>query len=463
MTSQERASGESSGTTQGTPAAGNGPTGRVVTFISVRAIQYGLLFLNAVLVSRALGPVGRAHYALPIALATVSFTVAYLSIDVAANRVVARREAELSAATQVLSALGIAVATIGGLATLGLGLVAGGAVVGHTSYKVVLVAAVTVPAMTLQSLAAYVLLMLGAYIDYGVASVVGAVGQLFGTSALLVVGDLTPLSAVALVLAGYAIAGGLMVRVIVRRLGRHAIAPRIRTPVLGAILRTGFTIHPLSLAIQLGPQLDLLVVGSLVRAHQTGLYSLAVTLASSSLLASMAVAQTSVEPLTNKSESDAIAFNIRFSRESLHLGTVAAIAVAIVAYPFMRFVYGQVWVSATLPFVIITFAGVATTIENPARLLLLRIGRPAPLAILATLGVVLNVALTVWLVKTLGIIGAAVGTLVSNWLYAAGVLVMLRQYRAAVPMRELVCWPRSDELVLQIPRSIMRLGRRAFR
>ena len=423
-------------------------------FIGARSLQYAVLFVNALLVVRALGPVGRARYVLPITLATAVWTVVYLSLDLATERIVARREASLEALTQALAAAVIVISVFGVGAAVALGLLGHGALVGGASAQLVLLAALMIPALAVQTFAGSVLLIVGDLRRYGSISVVAALAQLFGTTVLVVAGGMTPSRAVALIVFGFATSAGLMLWMVVRHLGATAVRPRIERSIAPRLLRIGIATHPLSLAIQLGGLLDLLIVGALVSARRTGLYSLAVTLADSAMLASLALAQTSVHPLTRKGLAEAVEFNVKFSRESFHFAIVAATAVAIGAYPFVVVVYGPEWAGAVVPFIIITLGFAAVGIENPSRLLLLRVASPAKLSLLACVGVGINAGLTVVLVEPLGIIGASLATLCSVWLYTAAVLTMLRRHGAGVPVGELIRWPARNDLVRQVPRAL---------
>jgi len=59
-------------------------------FVMLRLAQYGLLFVSALLVARALGPEDRARYALPLALAAGVASLLHLSLEGARRRTDAR-------------------------------------------------------------------------------------------------------------------------------------------------------------------------------------------------------------------------------------------------------------------------------------------------------------------------------------------------------------------------------------
>src|SRR5947209_109114 len=101
----------------GEPNAAEGDIGdslvRGSRLLALRVCQYVVLFVVGLVVARALGPSGRAQYALPLALATSVWVVVNLSLDGSTGALLARREGSLrdiarflSAATLILGVLG---------------------------------------------------------------------------------------------------------------------------------------------------------------------------------------------------------------------------------------------------------------------------------------------------------------------------------------------------------------------
>src|SRR5947209_8113517 len=68
-----------------------------------RAAQYGLAFLAGIIITRELGPSGRAGYALPLALSSTVWIATHLSIEAAAQRLLGRREATLREVARLLA------------------------------------------------------------------------------------------------------------------------------------------------------------------------------------------------------------------------------------------------------------------------------------------------------------------------------------------------------------------------
>jgi len=61
----------------------------------LRLVSYALLFVSGVVVSRSLGPAGRATYALPLNFAQIMAVITALSLDSSTAAMVARGEASV--------------------------------------------------------------------------------------------------------------------------------------------------------------------------------------------------------------------------------------------------------------------------------------------------------------------------------------------------------------------------------
>src|SRR6187551_3356378 len=77
-----------------------GGGGRLLGF---RAVQFVFLFLLSLIATRALGPEGRAQYALALNLATMVWVVSHLSVEQSVARMMAREEASLAELSRLAS------------------------------------------------------------------------------------------------------------------------------------------------------------------------------------------------------------------------------------------------------------------------------------------------------------------------------------------------------------------------
>ena len=164
-------------------------------------------------------------------------------------------------------------------------------------------------------------------------------------------------------------------------------------------------------------------MGALLTASDAGVYSLALSLMGTVLLATQALSVSAVHTQYTEVEEHATSYTLEFARQSFLLSLIGAALMAVIAYPMIMILYGSAFAEATLPFITLLLATVAVAIENPCRVLLTRIAHPLLVSGLVIGAIALNVVATVVLVETLSIFGAALATAVSYWVLA---LLMLR-------------------------------------
>jgi len=136
-------------------------------------------------------------------------------------------------------------------------------------------------------------------------------------------------------------------------------------------------------------------------------------------------------------ESEAIGFTLRFGRVLLLVGTATTAVTAVVADPFISVAFGNEWERAVIPIVILVSANAAIGIETPLRNVLVRVGRPISISLLACLGLALNACLTLALVGPFGIVGAAAASVIAYWVYTSAIARLLLR-AAGLPWAALI-------------------------
>jgi O-antigen/teichoic acid export membrane protein len=413
-----------------------GGGGRLLGF---RAVQFAFLFLLSLIATRALGPDGRAQYALALNLATMVWVVSHLSVEQSVARMMARKEAS--------RAVGVA-------ATLALGLAEREALLGGAAPTTVILAAATIPFTLIGQMATALLLRMGVLRAYGWTIAVGAVIQ-FGLIVSLQLGfgltpELTMLAAL-LTIAGVAFS---LVAVLVRRVGARALSPFCERRLIRAALSTGLRLQPASIALWLNLKIDLFLVGLLATTHEAGLYSLSASLADIVFTAVSTVALAALEAQTKADADAAAGYTVDFIGQNIAVAACLGLLAALVSYPFIVFVYGAEWEASVLPFALLMPAVVALAIEEPARGLLVRIAPPLIISAAAATGLLLNVALNFALVPAIGISGASLASVASYWL-AGGLMLFLVSHYGDVPMRAALRLPRRDDALPRLLRRVV--------
>ncbi|MGC2373506.1 MAG: polysaccharide biosynthesis C-terminal domain-containing protein [Solirubrobacteraceae bacterium] len=390
----------------------------------LRLVQYGLLFAANVLASRALGTAGRAQYALPINLATLVWIAVNLSLDGSAGAMLARREVSLRALSRFLAAAALVLGALGAVATLVIGLRISDSLLAHASEQAVELAAVTVPLTLAAQLAMGLLVRLGALRAYGWSTIVGATVQLTFIAVLAATGGLTPARAIGGTAIGLLVIVSLLMVALARRVGARALVPALEWSVIRRALAGGLAVHPATLALQLNLRVDLLIVSALLSVHEAGLYSLSTSLVSVLYLAVWTLTASSAQTQTNAPLDVANRYTLDFVRNSWMFALAAALALAAVAWPLIRLVFGAAWTGSAVPFMVLASATVMLSIEAPVRIMLMRMRRASWISAASCAGMLLNVGLNFSLIPLLGILGAALASVASYSLHAILMLVL---------------------------------------
>ena len=422
-----------------------------------------MLFLSGLVVARALGPALRAEYALPLVLANCLWALVNLSLDTAAGRLLGRREASLVEVSRVMSSATLSLGALGAALTLAVGLLTRNELLTGASATAVGLSALMVPlSIGVQQMGTGLLVRLGALRAYGWASAVSGATVLALVTALAAAEALTPERAIAAVVIGSALLALMLAVALARHTGVRGLIPGGSRRVMASMLGAGATLHLAWVAMFLNLRIDLFFVSALTNAHETGLYSLSVSLAEIMFLASWTIVHSAAQTQTEAEAGVAARYTLEFVRQSWIFVALSAVVVAVVAYPVIVLVYGSEWTGSVLPFVILSFAAAAFSLEAPVRILLARVARPSVVLVPAFAGLATNVVLNFALVPTLGISGAAIASLVSYWLYAVLLLARFRRV-TQLSLRSILRRPGEDDLIVRLASEArLRLsGRRA--
>jgi O-antigen/teichoic acid export membrane protein len=414
--------------------------------LRVRVIQYVLVFAGGLVIARSLGPDGRGEYALALNLATIAWVVFHLSIESAIARLLARKEATAFELTRLSVQASLVLGGAGALAALATGLATRDSLLDGASTTAIALAAATVPPSVAGQLFAALLLRRGQLRAFGYGQAGLATAQFALLTGTALTGALTPESTLLINLvatAGLAVAMGV---VLARDLSPRALVPVLPLRWSLRAVRLGASLHPASVGAYLNLRIDLLLVGAVLDARRAGLYSLAVVLAELVAIATTTVATSALQGQSELDRHAAVRYTLAFVRQSFAAALVLSVPVALAAYPFVVFVYGDEWRGSVLSFVILLVALLALVIESPVRNLLLRVGRPWSISAAAFGAMLVNVALNLALLPVLGIAGAALASTVSYWL-AAGLMLSLLARRTEEPVVASLLRPQPGDLV----------------
>lgn len=419
----------------------------------LRLSQYAFGFVSLLVTARALGPEGRAAYALPLTLSAIVATGVGLSFEQAVGRLLVKGAANVAQLSRLLAWSLVVLGTLGFAAAVGIGLATRTHLLAGADVASVVVAAVSVPLIIASQFSLGLLFRLGAHRAHGIIVAVSGGGQVIAMTILAFAGVLTPFFAVVVIVVGLAATAVPLVVTLRRYAGHGSLVPRTTRRLVAEAFAAAWPLHLASVSVLLNLRFDLLLVSLLLGTFETGVYSLAATLAESVLLVPYIVAVAAMPSQTRSSREEAARYTVDFSRQSFAIGVLVAVLAAATAYPLVRFLYGAEWIGSIVPLMILTLGVVAFAVEAPLRTYLIQSAAPKSILAAAATGMVVNIVLVMILTPAIGIVGAAVGSVASYWAYLA-LLLRLFQRTADLSARSIFAWPRQDDVLPHLWRRL---------
>ena len=430
----------------------------IATF-GLRVLLYAFGLAVAVVVSRALGPVGRGDYYLLVVAASTLVAVGKLGLE--------------QANVYLYSTKGIGSSRLNGQNGL-VALVAGG--LAATAMIVVpsLQPDLAVPdrlALILASLA--IPLNLHIALTAGLQNLAGEVtwqfkaglaGVLLQLALLGVAAAVRPLSASAVLLVSLiATAAGWLV--LVRDPGaitRPAI--RLDPRLLVSSLRQSLVLHLAMVLFFLQLRLDTFLVSAIAGLASLGIYSLGVLMAETTYLVTDSLALAILPRQMETALSDAAKLALRGLRINALLGVAMAIGWIVLGMPLIGILFGPDFSGAYAALVALLPGSIAMGMQRMCGPIVLRSGTPVRLVAIYGLALVVNIILNLMWIPTLGIVGAALASSVSYILNAGLIIAWTARVSGPVSFESLV--PGRAELVLlaqgavRVGNTVRSLGRR---
>jgi O-antigen/teichoic acid export membrane protein len=386
------------------PAAASG---RRTTGLAIggRIANAGLAFAIGAIIARALGPEGRADYAIAATVATGAFALTNLGLDNGVFWAVSERRVGRRRLLRALARPALVSATAG----LVVFAVAAAALLRGQAIPVIVAAALMLPPLLGMLALTSILYTTGDARTPTLAMIVSAVTQLSAVTAVVLLSTLTP-TLVLLISAGAQLAG---MSVMVRAVARSPVGDDGEPIGRWEIVRVGLELTPGKFAFWLTQRADVVVVSQLASRHDLGLYSLGVTLSETMLLTTDAIA---VAALGRQASGD----RANTAQRSGELATVCAmiaavelVALAALGTPMIRLAFGSQW-SGTFPIALTLGVGiVGSAYYRPLSAAFVRAERRRLLSVIGTAGGAINIVVAIALVPALGAVGAAIGSSVA--------------------------------------------------
>ncbi len=416
-------------------AVEQGAEGRAGRFLGTVATRFAAVALGAtsgVVLARALGPDGRGEYAVAVAVASTTASLAHLSIEQANVYLWHRGEQKRELASNAM----VLAATVGTAAAVIAGIVAWNVLDGVDEVALLVVLA-AVP-MNLAALYFNNLTVLDDRIGrVNLGTLVAGGVQTVGVVALAALGDLDVGEAAVL----WALAAALPILVVARGFGarlRHVSGRLARKA-----LRTGLQYHLGMAALFLLWRVDIFLLNGLSTQAQVGLYAVAVSVGELLYVVTNATAEVVLPGQVGGTDRAAADFTARVFRVNTVLAMVVALGVVALAPLVVPAVFGSDFGESVGPLAALMPGVAALGIIRPVTAFIVRLDRPLVVSGLVWTAFTVNVVLNLLLIPSLDAVGAA---LASSIAYAFLAGAYLRWFMRAGSLGRGELLPRASEL-----------------
>ncbi|MFN2389301.1 MAG: lipopolysaccharide biosynthesis protein [Actinomycetota bacterium] len=384
-----------------------------MTKIAVYALGLG----TSLLITRAVGAAGRGQYYLPVTLVTIAYYLGNMGTQQAQFRRWAERQghADHFVTAGVVFAIGL-----GGLAALvswALFSLFGSELLPGVSARYVVIVLPLIPILVHSLSVSGLLTLAGRFPHTNNAVLLGAIAQLVGTAALFFTGRLTVQGVLLLYGVGVVLPWLLMLRT-VRAVGRF-VWPIPWRFVLDQ-LKVGAQIEPYVIFMYLNLRIDVFFVARYMDLVAVGIYSIAVIFGELIWVVTDSLAGSVYERQFNAVPDEAVDVTLRAARMNLLLAVIVGLVIGLVAQPAIPFLFGDELTPARTVVWALLPAAAAMGVWRPLGVALLRFGAPWLQPFVASVALVVNLGANVVLIPRLGIVGAALASLLS---YGVGALL----------------------------------------
>lgn len=193
-------------------------------------------------------------------------------------------------------------------------------------------------------------------------------------------------------------------------------------------------------------RLDIFLVAAFVGVRDVGLYALAVTLGQLTWIVSNSVATVLLPRVASSSPIEVARQAARLTRITLLIGLAGAVALALVAAPFVDIVYGRAYAGA-VPLLLALLPGVvAFAVVNVLAAYITGLGRARINLVIAVIGLCATLSLDFILIPRFGAVGAAIASTVSYSLSTIATVLWATRL-GGLPAREFLLVRRADLMV----------------
>ncbi len=219
---------------------------------------------------------------------------------------------------------------------------------------------------------------------------------------------------------------------------------RLSFVLIRSAFKFGLRTLPASVAVFLLFRIDIALVRQWRPIGDVGIYSVAASLAMMFQVIGFAVERALVPRLMSREASETKVLTPLATRGFVMLGFPVALVAALVAYPLIPIIFGAEYSAAALPFTLFLPGLVFANVGQICNTDLIGRGHPQWASISASIAVVVNITLNVVLIPRLGIVGAALASLICYTQHGLTLAVMYSRV-AGVKFTDMII-PTKDDI-----------------
>ncbi len=214
--------------------------------------------------------------------------------------------------------------------------------------------------------------------------------------------------------------------------------------ILHDILTFGFKLSLTHSLLTLNYDIDLFIINYFsISTDQVGYYTLAVSMAELVWYVSESVMIVALPYIASAAESDKPRIAATACRNALVLTILAALGLATVIRPAITLVYGEAYLPAVVPFLVLLPGAIIMVIFRVLYDYLLINHDPLYIGIATGGATVVNIAANFFLIPRLGITGASLASVIS-YTVTSLIAVCLFKRTVPIPVREIL-WPMASD------------------
>lgn len=218
---------------------------------------------------------------------------------------------------------------------------------------------------------------------------------------------------------------------------------RLSRERLAEVFRFGIRTLPASIAVFMLFRIDVALVRIWRPVSDVGIYVLASSLAMLFQVVGFAVERSLVPRIMGRSGEETKILTPLATRCFLWVGFPVATVAVLLAWPLLPVLFGEEFAPALLPFAIFLPGLVFGNVGQICNTDLLGRGFPAYASYSAAVALTLNIGLNIWLIPTVGIVGAAIASLVCYTLHGV-ILSTIYSKVVGVPLSSMLIPRPSD-------------------